>query len=270
MPGFERSLERASRQAAAALTRAGNELREARLGRGLSLRTVANAVGISPSEASRIERGHSPRVPFQALARYAAAVGLDVPLRMFPGPRPIRDAAHIALLDDFRRRLHRSLRWAVEVPLPNPGDQRAWDGMIIGPDWRYGVEAEIVVSDAQATLRRLMLKARDGGVDGVILVVRGTRRTMDAVRAARPELTAGLPIPGRRAIELLAAGVDPGGSALVVLPPRPRRVPVLPGGRSRQPEQPAMAHVAMVSRWAARPDRWGLRLPWDGTQRRAA
>jgi hypothetical protein len=194
---------------------------------------VAAAIGISTSEASRIELGQSPRVPFLTLARYAAAVGLDLPLRTYPGGDPIRDRAQLELLSDFRSRLHGSLRWAVEVPLPVPGDQRAWDGLVTGPGWRYGVEAETAIGDVQALLRRLGLKARDGGTDGILLVVPGTRRTLDAVAGAESALRTALPGPGRRALELLAAGVDPGRSALVVLRRRRPASCVPPHGRSR-------------------------------------
>ena len=227
MRGRERPVDRGARVARASIARAGTELRAARLSRGLSLRPIAVALGISVSEASRIELGQSPRVPFLTLARYAAAVGLDLPLRTFPGGDPLRDRAHVELISAFGAQLHHSLRWAVEVPLPTPGDQRAWDGLVSGVGWRYGVEAETAVGDLQALLRRLNLKVRDGVADGVLLIVPATRRTRNAVRAAEPELRTALPVPGRRAMELLAAGVDPGGSALVILPRArgPRSVP---------------------------------------------
>ena len=222
MAGRERAIDRGTRLGRAALARLGQELRDARLARGLSLRAVADATGVSPSEGSRIERGQAPRVPVASLFRLAAALGLELSLRAFPGATPIRDSAHVALLADVRAGLHGSLRWAVEVPLPAPGDQRAWDALISGADWRYGVEAETVLTDAQALLRRINLKARDGGTDGVILALRGTRRTRDAVRLAWPELVAALPISGTLALQRLAAGEDPGGSAMVILPPRRR------------------------------------------------
>ncbi len=71
-----------------------------------------------------------------------------------------------SLLQDFRAGLHRSLAWSVEVPLPIPGDRRAWDGVIQGPGWRYGVEAETAPRDSQSLARRLSLKQRDGARDG--------------------------------------------------------------------------------------------------------
>lgn len=206
---------------------------------------------MSPSELSRIERGLAPRVPVAVIVEIAAVVGLDASLKLYPGTSPLRDVAHVALLDDLRARLSGSLRWAREVPLPVPGDQRAWDAVVGGPSWQIGVEAETSLRDGQALLRRLQLKARDGGVDRVILLLRGTRSTRRGLAES------GLPddpffaVPGARALELLRAGADPGGNAIIVLAPRPR-----PGYSSRQP----------LSRPGNTPDR----LPTGGTTRPAS
>jgi transcriptional regulator with XRE-family HTH domain len=128
MASRERPADRGARTAQTALARLGGELRETRIDRGLSLEQVATAAGISKAELSRIERSLSPRVPLLTLCRCAAVVGLDLAVRAYPGATPLRDAAHARLLGVFRRLLHPSLRWASEVPLPLPGDQRAWDG----------------------------------------------------------------------------------------------------------------------------------------------
>ena len=74
---------------------------------------------------SAVERALSPNVPFVALARLAAVVGLDLVSKVYPGPNPMRDAPQAELLGDFRAVLHPILGWATEVPLPLPGDQRA-------------------------------------------------------------------------------------------------------------------------------------------------
>ena len=146
-----------------------------------------------------------------------SVVGLELSAKAFPGGQPVRDAAHVRLLATFRSRLHRTIRWSSEVPLPRTGDRRAWDGMIaLGSEWRYGVEAETAPRDSQALLRRLNLKVRDGGVNGVILVLPGTRRVR-LFLSAMDDLSATFPVDGRRALELLAAGINPGGSAIVVL-----------------------------------------------------
>lgn len=197
--------------------RAGQELRLARTDRGLSLATVGGAVALSISQVSRIERGLVRHVSVRDLARLHAVVGLDLSVKSYPSGQPIRDAVHIRLLNDLRRLLHRSLLWSVEVPIPIPGDQRSWDAMIRTDLWRYTVEAETAPRDAQALVRRIQLKRRDGQVDGVLLLLRRTTQTRRFLGEAHDLLRAEFPVDGGRALELLGAGVEPGGSAVIVL-----------------------------------------------------
>ena len=215
MATSQRLFDRATDLATAAMARLGRELRDARRDRGLSIAAAARAAGVSTSELSRIERGESTRVPFITLHRCAAVIGLDLSSRLYPGAGPLRDEAHAALLANFRAHVHRSISWATEVPLPIAGDLRAWDALLGGRGWRYGVEAETAPRDAQALNRRLQLKSRDGGVDGVLLVLRDSRSSRRFVREAAIELGPSFPQSGVRAMELLRAGVDPGGSAIV-------------------------------------------------------
>lgn len=167
--------------------------------------------------ASRIERMAVPDVGLVRRSAMLAVVGLEVSARAFPGGSPLRDAGHAALLGRFRPLVHRRLLWAVEVPLPRPGDPRARDALIRGDGWLHGVEAETHPTDCRALIRRLELKARDGGTDDLLLVLPATRHARAFVGAARDLLGAAFPVPGRRALELLAAGVDPGGNAVVVV-----------------------------------------------------
>lgn len=115
----------------------GGEIRLARTRLGLSIAAVAREVGISPAELSRIERARAEWVSVVVSARICAVVGLDLSARAYPGARPLRDARHAALLSRLRACLHSALRWSTEVPLPTPGDQRAWDAMVSGSGWRY-------------------------------------------------------------------------------------------------------------------------------------
>ena len=87
-----------------------------------------------------------------------------------------------------------------------------------------GVEVETLPRDAQALVRRLNLKRRDGEVDGVILVLRDTRRARLFRQEAAAELGAAFPVPGLDALRRLRVGADPGGSALILIPARPRSV----------------------------------------------
>lgn len=200
------------------LTRAiGSEIRIARRRLGLRLVDVARQVGISASELSRIERGRAEWVSMLVLAEACAVVGLDLVARVYPGPRPLRDAHHGRMLTRFHGRIHPALGWGTEVPLPTPGDQRAWDALVRGSDWRYGIEAELNPIDGQALLRRLALKQRDGMVGGVILLMPDTRQTRLFRREFADLLAVQFPVRGSLALTRLAAGHDPGGSAMVVL-----------------------------------------------------
>src|SRR4029450_3620233 len=110
--------------------------------------------------------------------------GSHVALRTSPPRDPIRDRAQLALLERLRGRLHPSLRWRTEVPLPREGDLRAADAEIRGPPparWRMRVEAETRITDGQALERKLGLKVRDDPGGHLILLVADTRANRRAL-----------------------------------------------------------------------------------------
>lgn len=213
----ERAVDRGTSKGAYLLISVGREIRLARRNLGLSLRQVAGHAGLSVAELARIERAQAPWTGVLTLARVSAVVGLDLSVRAYPGGRPIREARHVRMLAVLRSRSHPSLSWKLEVGLPHAGDQRGWDAVIGGSDWRYGVEVELNPLDGQALLRRISLKRRDGDVDGVLLVLPDTRQ----VRAFRREYLAliveDFPVSSREALARLGVGEDPRGSALIVL-----------------------------------------------------
>jgi transcriptional regulator with XRE-family HTH domain len=202
----ERILDRADRRGRETLATIGREIREARLGLGLSQSFVARAAGISASHLSRIELAQRPNVGLLMLVRLCAAVGLDLSSRVFPSGRPIRDRAHIELLDRFGRRLGSNIKWRAEVPIPIAGDQRAWDLVLSDGHGRAGVEAETHLRDLQALERRIALKKRDSGVDRVVLVVRDTRWNRQVLRSWAEVVAASFPGSSRRALDQLASG----------------------------------------------------------------
>src|SRR4051794_39747901 len=156
------------------------ECRAARRARGMSQRFVADEARVSKAWMSTFERAAVANPGLVTVSRVLSVVGLDFVGRAFPSnANAPRDAGHARLLARFARRLHPSLVWRLEVPLPRPGDKRAWDATVGALDraWRYGVEAETRPSDGQDLTRRLMLKQRDGGLDGVLLVLPDTRTT---------------------------------------------------------------------------------------------
>lgn len=217
MGGRERAVDRGAARGRAVAAALARELHDARLDRGLTQEAVGRAVGLSGAQVSRIERGLVAGVSIEQVGRLLAVVGLELSARAYPTGVPLRDAAHVALLGRLRVRLHRTLGWRTEVPLSMKGDLRAWDGVIRGPTWRIGVEAETRPIDAQALVRRVSLKARDDGVDGILLVLADTRHDRAFLRAAGDVVMSRFPADGRQAIERLRMGLRPDGDAVVLL-----------------------------------------------------
>jgi transcriptional regulator with XRE-family HTH domain len=206
---------RATRIAASDQARVLAEISRARRAAGLSDADTGRACGMSRSMVARIEAG-TRRSSLKELAALGAVVGLDVRMRAYPAGDPIRDAGQQRLLDRLRRHLHSSIAMATEVPLPIDGDARAWDAMLRARTWNRPVEAETVIDDVQALERRLRMKARDGGVDGLILLVADTTRNRRAL-AAVPGSFQGFDRAARRVLRDLRDGRDPGRSSIVFL-----------------------------------------------------
>ena len=216
MPTRESVIQRADRRARSLLRRTGEELRSARVGGGLSTRKVGAMVGVSHTEVRRVESGDAPHVSVGVLARLASVVGGELSLRVHPVASAIRDAAHVALLSRFRARLHPSLGWRTEVPMPLPGDLRSADGVIDGESFDAIVEAETRLDDVQAVERRVRGKQRDLGCRRAILLVAETRHNRSVLRAV-PELAERFPVGTRACMRALADAQDPGGDCLVIL-----------------------------------------------------
>ena len=216
----ERPIDRGHRLATADITKAGHEIGVAREIIGKSLESVGRSSGISPSQVGRIERGKLTTVSVDQLARVGAAVGLDVRVRVYPGPDPVLEAGQVALLGRLRGRLHPDLGFRTEVPLPIPGDQRAWDAIIDrlrGLARHLPVEADTRLVNGQDQLRRVMLKLRDSGFDHVLFLLADTRMNREALAATASTFAVDFPVSPRRALAALATGEHPGGSALVLL-----------------------------------------------------
>lgn len=218
MAGRRRAVTIGEAHGQAALASVCRELDDAIRTQGLSYAAVAADVGLSPSQVSRIARCESPDLSIVQASVLLASVGLDLSLKSYPTGRPVRDRAHLELLERLRIRLYRSLAWRTEVPVVRTGpDLRAWDAVIAGDGWADAVEAEVRLRDLQALDRRVALKQRDGAVDHVVLLVWNTRTNRDVLREFGSALRPNFPIPGERALELLQAGVHPGGNAVILL-----------------------------------------------------
>jgi transcriptional regulator with XRE-family HTH domain len=162
---------------------------------------VARLAGVSSSWVSQVERGTAANVSFGLLGVLLAIVGLDLSVRVYPGGSPLRDEGHRRLRGRFRALLPEGAPWRTEVPLPQPGDQWAWDA----------------VTDLQALQRRIALKKRDGHVDRVVLVLADTRHNRSLLRLLGDSLRDPFPIQGRAARLALRSALDPGADLLVLV-----------------------------------------------------
>lgn len=218
MASKERAADRGTQRAMRGLATTGSEIKLARRAAGLSLREVGRAVGLSYSQVGRIERAAQSNVSLMHLVRICSVVGLDLSIRAYPDARPIRDIAHIELLQRLRERVHRDLRFDTEVALAIESDKRAWDAMIRGRDaGRVAVEAETRITDFQALARRIALKQRDDSIDRVILLVAASRSNREAVRAAEPFISETFRLDTRATLMELGEGHLPARSSLVFL-----------------------------------------------------
>lgn len=217
MPSRQGPIERGRARGQHLRTGLAREIRTARRQHDLSLEDAGRPAGMSAAKLSRIERGLVPSLDLEELAVVCAVVGLELSIRTYPAGEPLRDRAHLALLGRFRALVHPSVAWRAEAALPIPGDLRAWDALLAVGGRRLGVEAETRPDDLQALERRLALKMRDGGVEAVILLLADTRHNRRLVRLHADDLARTFPVPGRRALERLAAAVHPDGSSIVLL-----------------------------------------------------
>jgi transcriptional regulator with XRE-family HTH domain len=212
----ERPVDRGRREAARHLHTIASELREARLGAGLSQSQVGRAAGISHAGVSRIERALAPNISLGRIDTIAAVLGLQLGVRLYPAGQPLRDAGQLALLERLRLRLAHGLVWRSETPVPIAGDLRAWDASIDGAGWTVYVDAETRIRDVQALQRRTALKRRDTETDRVILLIADTRSNRAVLASLSTSLVDGA-VPGREILANLGAGRDPGGSGVVLL-----------------------------------------------------
>jgi transcriptional regulator with XRE-family HTH domain len=219
MSGRERPADVGTRRATTILHQIGDEIHEARLGRGLSHAEVARSAGVPQTRLSRIERQLQPNATVRDIACLLAVVGLEFSGRAYPtGPR-IRDAAQLALLDRLRDRVDPALKWRVEVPIPIPGDQRAWDAVIeASVAERMAVEPETRIRDLQAVQRRIALKLRDDpSIRCVLLLLAATHSNRVVVRDHVLALESSFPSSGRAVLSALGSGRVPSASGLVLL-----------------------------------------------------
>ena len=196
---------------------------------------------------TRYEAGRRDVSSWDAAARMAAAVGLDLVVQLYPSELVLRDAPQVDLLRDLRETLGPSWSWRYEVRVGVAPDQRAWDAVAEhqSSGLRLRIYAETRISDCQPVLRRTRSKADADGDGRVVLAVRDTVRNRHAIRGAADIIATEFPIPMRKAIRALRRGLDPGGDAVLVIRRR--------GGHPARGNRGAKARL-LSSGAAAEPD----------------
>jgi transcriptional regulator with XRE-family HTH domain len=213
MPESERLKEIGIRRGRRAILDLSEEFRARRLEVGLSQSEVAASVGISRPSYTRIESGKFEALPVLTAAKVAAALGLELSVRVFPGANPLPGAAHGARLMSVLRCVAAPLTFRTEVPLPQrpdrPFEQRAWDAVVFGLGRRTGFEMEMRVRDAQALERRTNNKRRDDPVDSFVLLLADTRNNR-RVLAENHQLFPGMArLTSREVVRILKSGQHP-------------------------------------------------------------
>lgn len=193
------------------------DLRNARLAAGLSQAAIARAIGRTHGRISHWERGQAAP-SLEALARWSAAVGLDLRLNLYPSGSPLRDAGQIRLLGRARAAIGDCWAWSTEVPVTaDPLDRRAFDAVLARGGIRIGLEAVTRMIDAQAQVRSLMLKRNAGGVDRLVMVLADTPNNRSALQDAAPSLEPALPLRTRAVLAALRMGKAPDADGVMVV-----------------------------------------------------
>ena len=193
-----------------------DELRGARLARGLSQTQVGRAVGVRRARISAVERRAVKAMTIDQLARQAAVLVLKLSVKLYPIGAAIRDAAQVKYINGFVARVGKAWKVGLDVPIPIPGDLRAVDVVLEGP-CVIAIEVITRLRDIQSELRSAQVKQRDLGADRLVLVLAATHANRHALAAARASLEAAFELDTQRVMRLLAAGKDPGRDAIVLL-----------------------------------------------------
>lgn len=121
------------------------------------------------------------------------------------------------MLGRLRGQLPPTVRVRIEVPLPIPGDRRAWDVVLdLAPD-PMPMEIEARLRDIQGLGRRITLKLRDSALEHALLLVSDTVHNRRVLTAYREELRTLLPLDTRQVMTALRAGRTPAASGILVL-----------------------------------------------------
>lgn len=221
MGSTNRQIDEARRHVERSLRDIGDECRRARLAAGIGQAQAGGRLGWSRQKAARVEMGRSRRVSLRDLQLYASVLGLRLATRAFPVASPLRDVGQLSVTRRFLERIGRVWRVAIEVPVPIPGDLRAFDLVLRNPRTGVRIYGEVITRlvDAQAQLRAAHIKWRDGATaDGrLLIVVGGSAVNRRALSGIRDLLSDEFPLDTRELLAALAGGLDPGKNGIVLV-----------------------------------------------------
>jgi len=200
------------------VTRLMSELSSARLIAGVSQARLAQLAGMSQAQVSRYERMvRLQDMSFADLSAIAAVLGYELGANLYPTGDPIRDKGHEALIARFRAVLAAAWRVAAEVPLPGPGNRRAWDLLLRIPTQLVGVEAETRLRDIQAFVRRVRQREADGGADVIVIALAESAVNRRLLAQLLEALGQNYATPPRRIVAALRQGRPLPGSGVVLI-----------------------------------------------------
>ena len=124
---------------------------------GLTQQQLARAAGVSQQQLSNTERGRTD-TSLIVRCQLAAACGHELGWKLHPvASVRLRDSGQMELAQTIVVAAHRSWHARLEVPI-SPGDLRAADLVLTGPDEILHIEIERALVDFQAQLRSAQLK----------------------------------------------------------------------------------------------------------------
>lgn len=214
MPTRERRAERGRQRGLRTVADIGRAFRLARRSLGLSQAFVARLADISQALYSRIERGKAD-AGIVVLSAIGDILGLELTAKLWPAGAPVRDAGHVRLLNRLKLRMPSTFRWRTEIPIPIAGDLRSIDAMIVVPRLAVGFELESRLVDAQALVRRVVLKQRDADLACMIIVLPDTLANRQAAAGAEATLRGSFPLESRAILAALREGNVPAQNGIL-------------------------------------------------------
>ena len=203
--GRRRGRERAAAQA----RKVGAAIRTARGISGFSVAAARARAGVADSTWRRVERG-APGTSLATLCAMTDAVGLDFVAQVYPGREPrLRDTGQLELARVIAAMAARTWTSNLEVAAGEHGE--AMDMVLLGPDEIVAIEIERLMLDAQAQIRRLILKrdwlaARHERPVRLAVVVEDTRRNRGAMAQHMSLLRTTFPAGSREIFGAIRSG----------------------------------------------------------------